>query len=150
LSTLYPAYIGARDVYRCPADMNPDDTPADQWKARLDNKYSEAYDRPGNTGKAGYMDPNYDVTKISYFYEFTHADCSWSWKGTTGTWGEVKKEQLKDFETSLFPIVRGWWHLDTLRKSSVIGDNSVPVMNISYDGNFFLSKPEWELGVWLP
>jgi prepilin-type N-terminal cleavage/methylation domain-containing protein len=150
LSTLYPDYMESKEPYHCPSDLNPGDTAPSAWKARIDNAFSEAYDRPGNTGAPGFMDPNYDVTRISYFYEFTHAQCSWSWDGTTGTWTEVKKAQLKDFDSTLFPVIRDWWHIRNLRKTGTITANSVPVLNYSYEGNFFLSQPEWELGVWNP
>jgi len=150
LSTLYPEYMPSPETYHCPADQNPPETPAEQWKARVDNEFSEAYDRPGNRGAAGFMDPNPQVTRISYFYEFSHAECSWSWNGVTGAWTQVKQEQLQDFDSTLFPAIRGWWHIPDLNKTATITAESVPVLNIAYEGNFFLSKPQWEQGVWTP
>ncbi len=147
LSTLYPDYMPTTDCYHCPSDGNPKDTAAANWVPRHENKFTEAFDRPGSKGAPGFIDPNPAVTRISYFYEMTHAPCDWQWNGVTGTWMEVKKAQLKDFDPTLFPVIRGWWHLqDPPPLGGTYNSNHRPVLNISYEGNFFMSSPEWEDG----
>jgi prepilin-type N-terminal cleavage/methylation domain-containing protein len=159
ISQLYPDYLETDRVYHCPSDKwgapdgnKPGVTSAAEWKARPDGQFSEAYDRPGNTGV--HTNPNNDVKFISYFYEFSDADCSWSWGGVSGTWAEVKDEQMRTgnsgdpYDPSEFPAVRCSWHLN--RKKSVTDPTNQPVLNVAYAGNFCLSMNEWEKGVWSP
>ncbi len=157
ISTLVPDYVGVADVYHCPRDGNPEDTADADWDSRPDRQFGNANDRPGNTGIYG-INPNPDVTKISYFYECSHAKCDWNLPGSglTGTysWGELKEFQLnsgnngKPYETVEFPIVRCSWHLRDRRKVS--SPTNAPVLNIAWAGNFFLSMNEWEQGTWSP
>lgn len=166
LSTLYPEYLPATDVYHCPGDLNDDDTPPAEWISRPDgDQFTEAYDRPGNTGVNGF-DPNPDVTRISYFYECSDAACSWTWPGapsypaTGDSWGEVKQAQLRQRDESdpdsgpyqevEFPVVRCFWHVRNVRdifyeNKGYHQEKSVPVLNISWAGNVFQSAPEWEV-----
>jgi len=156
ISTLYPNYMGDTKVYRCPKDDNGDGTAAAAWKSRPDDKYSIAYDRPGNEGLYGNK-PNEDVGKISYFYEFTEANCDFATEvGETGqiTWNEYKSRNVK-YDTcniegpykgrkyssflSNFPTIRCFWHLKGTDK---------PVLNVSYNGNAFNSMLMWENGTW--
>jgi type II secretory pathway pseudopilin PulG len=161
LSTLYPEYINSVDVYRCPADLNDKNTPASEWLSRPDgDEYTEAYDRPGSTGKYG-NDPNPDVTRISYFYECSEASCSWTWPGapTDPTWAEVKEAQLQQrdrndadsagYNETEFPVVRCFWHIANVKdvffkNQGYHQKKSVPVLNIAWAGNVFKSPPIWE------
>ena len=169
-SRLNPDYIGAKDVYRCPSDGNKTGLAAEAWLQRPDSRYDGAYDRPGNTGV--HANPNASVGRISFFYEFSDARCSaWgvqrpdgTWVGgpsggATDTWGDVKAAQMQTggdsfhaagtgWDPSLFPMVRCGWHLN---KRKPAGDASnAPVLNVGYVGNYFLSKNQWEDGVWTP
>ncbi|MFA4945804.1 MAG: DUF1559 domain-containing protein [Lentisphaeria bacterium] len=144
ISTLFPDYIEAEGSYHCPDDGNPPNTPDNQWNPRLTmpgDPFAEAFDRPGSVGKYG-NNPNPAVHRISYFYECSEATCSWSYNGVTGTWGEVKAEQRKEYDESLFPIIRCSWH----RRPAKDG----PVFNVSWLSNVFESKDKWEDGVWVP
>ncbi len=162
ISTLYPDYVGSEEVYHCPGDLNDGATAPSNWVSRPDgDEYTEAYDRPGNTGVHGF-DPNPDVTRISYFYECSDAACSWTWPGAPAnpSWGEVKMAQLKQrdktdpdygpyLETE-FPVIRCFWHVKNVKQifyndKGYHQEKSVPVLNIAWAGNFFHSSPEWEV-----
>ena len=163
LSRIYPDYIGAVQVYRCPSDGNKKDATERTWLQRPDGDFPEAYDRPGSTGV--HVDPDFslwDVKKghvISYFYEYSDADCEF---GSGQTWAEWKEWQMKTgynkpgkkenvidpWDPSLFPMVRCGWHLN--KKKSVASGDNAPVQNVGYIGNFFLSMNEWEKGTWTP
>ena len=149
------------DVYRCPSDKNdPDTTAAHEWLSRPDGNFAEAYDRPADasgSAKVGLhgMANNPSVTRVGYFYEFTDVICSWGVASMPAgnSWGEVKEAQLREggdsfhadgegYDPTLFPILRCNWHLHP--------NQDAPVLNISYGGNYFLSKKEWERGVWTP
>lgn len=169
LSTLLdPDYIDSDGVFHCPADQYQDGTSPANWLSRPDGQYSEAYDRPGNTGKYG-NDPNPAVNRISYFYETSEAVCDWTWLGAPSyddpgdTWAEVKRAQLEHKATSFdpivysdqgyqateFPVIRCSWHVDdipAIMNAGVMGDNDIPILNIAYAGNVFRSTPHWEDG----
>ena len=140
ISMLYPPQVASTGVYHCPADRLQGGTAANNWLSRPDGDYPEAYDRLGSSGKYG-NDPNPAVTKISFFYECSEADCSWSWPSdasgspmVSGSWGQVKEAQLKvrasGFDASgnptgysnegynpvEFPIVRCFWHIKDLSR----------------------------------
>ena len=151
ISTLYPDSTKTVEVYHCPSDIwvNDPSDPATGWKSRPDGQYSTAYDRSNNTGVHG-INPNPDVTKISYFYECSHAGSpGWSWNGQSADcWMHLKLIQIEDFDPTLFPILRCGWHLRDRQRAS--SPKNAPVLNISWAGNFFLSMNQWEDGVWTP
>ncbi len=165
-SLLFPDYLQTEKVFHCPSDLNDEDTPANEWLARIDEQHDTAYDRPGNTGL--HVDPNPDIGHDSYFYECSDAECGWGldgWDpGRPYTWGELKAVQLRQggddthpvgegYDRSLFPILRCFWHLNRIHEYSpgnLIPNSAHPVLNISFDGNFFYSKGKWEDGVWQP
>lgn len=146
ISTLYPNYMSTDKTYRCPKDGNSSDTAVTAWKARPDGKYDEAYDYPGKLGSYG-NPTNDDVEKISYFYEFTEAPCTFASEvgegNGTQTWNEYKSRNVK-YDTctidgpykdrkyssflSHFPAIRCFWHMK---------DDNKPVLNVSYGGNTF-------------
>ena len=153
LSTMYPDILASSKVYSCRSDDQPDGTAPGAWKERWDNDYSASYDRTGNTGK--HLNPNANVSKISYFYEFSDATCEWSYPSKDGTvsmptgsytWNEVKMAQMKEWDESSFPAIRCFWHV----KTRINGAQAVPVYNVAYAGNFFMSKMTWEEGQWSP
>lgn len=155
ISTLYPEGL-SQEVYHCPSDTwknDPNNTP-ESWLSRPDGQYSSAYDRRvsaavGNTGVHG-INSNPDVTKISYFYETSHAGSpGWSWNGQSADcWMHLKAIQIEDFDPTLFPVVRCGWHLR--KRNNPASTKNAPVLNISWAGNFFLSMNQWEDGVWTP
>jgi len=152
ISTLYPNYVSSTKIYRCREDRNPPDTLPENWISHPLGHFSEAYDRPGS--KSFYdpsgNNPNPAVTKISYFYEFSEAPCSW--KGNTASWNEVKMQSIRSevnpytdspFSKALsfFPVLRCGWHMDNQEQ---------PYLNVSLSGNCFYSSMEWEKAVWKP
>jgi prepilin-type N-terminal cleavage/methylation domain-containing protein len=151
ISTLYPGYLSAAKLYRCSRDSNPGDTAPENWNSWIGTEYSNAYDRPGNIGKYG-TKPNPEITKVSYFYEFSEAVCNWKYGGAK-TWNEAKHEDIRtecnpyfpeikySAALSTFPILRCAFHLDRGGRKTVL--------NISYNGNAFYSFLEWETGSWL-
>jgi prepilin-type N-terminal cleavage/methylation domain-containing protein len=161
ISGLYPGYIKSKDVYRCPVDGNPSNTPPEQWKARVDNDWNETYDRPGNAGKNFFL-PNPDAGPVSYFYEFSDVLCDkWTVPNApeNPTWAEVKIAQLKfgdddhkrAYQQSKFPVVRCFWHIQDIDKySSAIPNEAKKVINVGFDGNTFYSTAMWELETWHP
>lgn len=165
LSRIYPDYIGAVQVYRCPSDGNKKGASADEWLQRPDEQFSDSYDRPETDGVN--VDPDaslWDVKKghvISYFYEYSDAKCAFprgeSPAPPNQTWAEWKEWQMKTgdgketagpWDPSLFPMVRCGWHLN--KKKPVSSGDNAPVQNVGYIGNFFLSKNKWEDGTWTP
>jgi prepilin-type N-terminal cleavage/methylation domain-containing protein len=154
ISTLYPKYNQSLKIYHCPDDRNPSNAAPETWITHPHGSYSEAYDRPSATPKsilgAAGNNPNPDVTKISYFYEFSEAPCTW--KDPTKSWNTVKQNTIRSeinpynavrFSNllSFFPVIRCCWHAER--------ENS-PYLNISYNGNCFYSDIEWEKGYWSP
>jgi hypothetical protein len=184
-SMLYPNYISSKNVYQCPADLNPKSTAPSAWLARIDNQHNTAYDRPGNSGIVanGSREP-IDVGNVSYFYEMSDANCDWTFKSlptdvtpmgrpesglpaladtTYAIWKEIQLNHGGDdknpwgtpYSVSAFPIYRCFWHVKNVKKYSPSVNNwlpnvSEPVINITYAGNYVLSKTFWEDGVWSP
>ena len=123
LSTLYPTYLSAQEIFRCKLDRNRANVTSDaNWDPHPydgknpgdnpDNRnvdFEGAYDREG--GGIADMPRNPAVTKISYFYEFSNAHVPSTWTGETsplysapkaenerlqqGTWADFKETQLK-------------------------------------------------------
>jgi prepilin-type N-terminal cleavage/methylation domain-containing protein len=133
LSTLYPDYIssggkGMDDVFYCKSDLNEDaEHGIPEWSPRKDQKFTEAYDRQGSVpaGTGGYNIPrNPDVERISYFYECSHADCSWN--SSYPSWSAFKRWQLKEephdgitgWDPTTFPVVRCFWHVQKIKGRS--------------------------------
>ncbi len=166
ISHLYPQYLSTSHVLRCPGDLNPAGTPATAWKARIDDDHSETYDREGNVGLN--VNPNLVAGNVSYFYEFTDAECDWNLDGSglsgSYTWAQLKNIQLKQggdgthpvgegYDPTMFPVIRCFWHLrhvDKYSPSNHIPNREAPVLNVGFAGNFFLSRGKWEDGVWSP
>jgi prepilin-type N-terminal cleavage/methylation domain-containing protein len=163
MSLLYPDQIKTTQIYQCPSDANGPDTPANAWLARMDNDHCTTYDRIGNTGLN--VNPNTAVGHVSYFYEFTDSKCAWNLTGSglTGdyTWAQLKNYQLKNgddthpgaYDPTLFPVLRCFWHIKHLKDyspSKFIPNSEGPVLNVSFAGNYFLSRGKWEDGVWEP
>lgn len=167
VSHLYPNYLNSANVLRCPGDANEPDTPATLWRARIDNYYRCAYDREGNPTGLN-VNPNTDAGNVSYFYEFSDGKCPWNLpdSGLSGdyTWSQLKNFQMLSYDKTLFPVIRCFWHLRHLRDyyqaeepadifanpARGIPGEAVPVLNVGYAGNFFLSRAYWEDGVWSP
>jgi len=171
ISQLYPSYISTTKVYHCPLDGNAKNTTAENWSSRpdedrIDAEIIKGFDRKGNTGV--HMNPNDEVPKISYFYELN--DAEFTYVDDFDTWYQFKKWQIKEgngdglkngwlpsegtsydpkpFDNTIFPVVRCFWHY--MGKKEDLGSMSKPVFNISYTGNFFMSRWQWELGQWTP
>ena len=176
-SLLFPDYVSSNKVYQCPSDLNPPATAANAWLERIDGQHSTAYDRPGNSGIAinGYREPK-DVGNVSYFYEMSDSSCSFDFTGVTRaaaglpastsdtTWAVWKEIQLnhggddtnawgKPYSVSAFPIYRCFWHMKHVKDYAApktIPNEAEPVINITYAGNYVLTRGKWELGVWSP
>jgi hypothetical protein len=170
LSTLFSGYISSGNnhdtshVFHCKSDENErKGNGVAAWCPRKDEAYQEAYDRSGSTpaGVGGYDVPrNPQVERISYFYECSHARCSFtnSYMGeTVSSWSEFKKIQLKQgdggkpYDPTIFPVVRCFWHLQKISTRAWGGGtfaNTVkPVLNITYAGNRCYSTAYWESGI---
>lgn len=166
LSTLYTDYIssGGTDtdhVFHCKSDLNMERDPEpafNEWSPRKDMRFDEAYDRrdndPANTD--GYnIARNPDVERVSYFYECTHAPCSWN--SSYPSWSAYKRWQLKEephdgmtgWDPTTFPVVRCFWHVDKIKGRSwgtAFSNTTKPVLNIAYGGNRTYSTAHWEDG----
>jgi len=166
ISLLYPDYIKATKSFQCPSDGNDRETPANAWLARIDEQHSTAYDREGNVGLN--VNPNTEVGNVSYFYEFSDAECTWNLTGSglssPYTWAQLKNIQLlqgddgthalgEGYDPTLFPVIRCFWHVKRIKEYSPgkpIPNSAAPVLNVGFAGNFFMSKGKWEDGVWEP
>lgn len=193
-SLLFPNYVSSNKVYQCPSDLNPSETVPSAWKARIDNVFHEAYDRPNtnltSTENVGlYGSRHYDAAEnISYLYEMSEKQTDiefWATpddkkndnpmsqaqrisdgipKKAETTWAIYKEIQLNrggdgnlplgtSYSVSVFPIYRCYWHVRNIKKyseSNTLNDIDPPVINITYSGNYVLSKLTWELGIWSP
>lgn len=136
---VYQKYITGEKLLRCSKDPNTKAPTA--WETHPLGHFTEAYDRPGNEYSNNGFDGNKPVEKISYFYEFTAAPCSWG--DATKSWNQTKMEHVRERKYSLefFPVSRCFWHLSEKKEDG-------PVFNVSYSGNIFQSKMEWEKGTW--
>ena len=179
ISDLHKQYVSAAKTYECKMDKNDKNATGDQWKLNVTGSdsrpFNEAYDFPVEPAADRNIptdDPRRKL-KISYFYEFTNAKCSWSVAGAAAnaTWWEIKEFQMKNMspadmsndvdgsqkelfakdETpfakrlSTFPVLRCFWHMKGLSPEK---DNT-PVFNLSYNGNVFYSgPPAWEVNSW--
>jgi len=162
LSVLYSGYISSgrtdtNDVFYCKSDQNgAAKHNAASWSPRKDNKYTEAYDRVNSTplGSNGYdIVRNPQVECISYFYEFSHAPCSFTVGDTTDSWSSFKKEQMKTgnggqpYDPVVFPVARCLWHIQKAGGwGDTIGDTAKPILNIAYAGNRCYTMARWEDG----
>jgi prepilin-type N-terminal cleavage/methylation domain-containing protein len=168
LSVLYPSYcssgssVDTNHVFSCKSDQNEQvagrmNSPKD-WSPRKDGAFPEAYDRQGSTpaGVNGYdIVRNPQVERISYFYEFSHATCSF--QTDYDSWSAFKKWQLqndpdgKPYDPTIFPVVRCFWHItkpgEWRNGSPRFEPSCKPVMNITYAGNRCYTTAYWEEGV---
>ena len=165
-SLLFSQYVSSSGVFQCPSDGNPSDTLPSQWLSRIDAQHDHTYDRIGSVGLN--VNPRTDIGYDSYFYEFSDAQCPWNLTGSglsgAYTWAQLKRIQLaqggddtnplgKGYDPTLFPVLRCFWHLQHLKNNSharLIPNDAVPVFNIGFAGNFFMSQGKWENGVWSP
>ncbi|MBR0457823.1 MAG: type II secretion system protein [Victivallales bacterium] len=161
-STLYPDYIDSKKVYNCPKDMNyQKKNNASNWTSMPHTtQFNASLDRKGNKGVN--KDPNEDVEKISYFYEFNDSRVSWTLNGfnktADSTWCDLKEYQIEagpsvdlsknePYDPTAFPVYRCFWHQKKPWKAK---PSDKPCLNIAYAGNFFFSENEWERGTWSP
>ena len=129
LSSLNPLLISDPKLFVCPMDPDPDNS---KWG-------------PPNTK---------DVSHVSYIYEFCAGFWPESWGGdsvaddggnsetvkpdSTGTWQSVKRNVLavRHDWINKIPMIRCFWHADIQRMDVI--------MNISTQGNVYLSKSKWQ------
>lgn len=168
LSTMFPDYINSKKVYLCPNNSKGTTDPH-PWDGDLANM---CYDRE-NTASV-HEKPNVTSDKTSktsiyrcdYLYQMSDGNAksqasSWFGYETTSdevTMAECKEYQLengdptndkKPYDPTVFPVASCFFHLKK-NKNGKIGNDSVPLLNISYAGNLFLSKMHWEEGQWTP
>ncbi len=161
LSTLYPSYVTAPDLYMCMSDPSggTEGSKEDDWPDQ--DQYTETDDNTGNNG----------ISACSYMYEFSGAECSWGWAAYLGTtlaiidrngdgkasWGEVKQHQLtygdetngkKPYTATSFPMIRDFYH-HTENSFKVDNDGVIQRMgltiNVAHAGNIFRAPIMWEL-----
>jgi len=161
ISHLYPDYINSTKVYQCPMDK---DSSSDSDPHPFDgNDAARLYEVEGNTGV--HADPNVgngskEVPHVSYLYQMCNGSSVGAPEGWFGisaadypTLADCKEYQLqygndgKAYDPTIFPIVSCFFHV---KKKGTNVREYAPVLQISYSGNFFMSKVEWELGQWTP
>ncbi len=167
LSTLYRGYMPEEKAYLCPnhegdvADPHPYDSGAVDF----------CYDKEGTTGV--HANPNVgtgdgQVKRVDYLYQMNDADATSkkAWFVKSGheanfddcvTMCDFKEAQLKygdgyndRYDASIFPVISCFHHAKYRDGSTGDVENYAPVLQISYAGNFFLSRVRWEKGVWTP
>ncbi len=149
-SNLYPEYIETKKIFHCPMDYH------DYRQPHYDRQFQASFDLPENHGLT--MNPT-DVGGMSYFYELSDASCNYSLPGKVVkdkngnpknpySWCEMKEVQIEDYDPTLFPVLRCFFH--HVGKRGALGQESRPCLNISYAGNYFMSKFYWEDGAWTP
>ncbi len=151
-------------LFVCP--MDPDQK-NDKWGVRSANRHAQSPDfesvKCTFDGFApyhkGWGAPNTkDVEHVSYIYEFCAGFWPDAWGGdsvaddggnsatvkpdNTGTWQSVKRNVLavRHDWINKIPMIRCFWHADIQRMDVI--------MNISTQGNIYLSKSKWQEGTW--
>jgi prepilin-type N-terminal cleavage/methylation domain-containing protein len=133
LSNLFPDYIPLerKNILVCPSDTSRGADGSKPSAGRTDNhpvskyQYAETDDTEYNTDPAN-SSRNHAITRCSYMYEFTAAECTWKewWKAlgiaeTNWSWAQVNMYQLRHgdsangftpYDTTLFPMVRCYNH----------------------------------------
>ena len=168
LSHLFPDYVDTRKMYDCPMDRKRDGDPHPYDGDK--DKAAAFYDTPGR--KSVHEMPNFaDNSKkslnktsrggISYLYQMCNGDSSsvpstW-FPGTNPTdhptLCDCKEYQLENgnnggpYDPTIFPIITCFWHV---KKKGSDENNYAPALQVSYAGNFFMSRVRWELGQWTP
>jgi competence protein ComGC len=80
---------------------------------------------------------------------------------TWAMWKEIQLNRGGDghhalgtpYSVSAFPVVRCFWHIKDVKKfseSNPLVDANDPIINVTYAGNYVLSKLTWENGIWNP
>lgn len=164
LSSLAPIKISEPKIFVCPEDPDPDNN---RWGVRSANRHFDSPDfesvKCTFDGFApyhkGWGPPNTDdVRHVSYIYEFCAGFWPDAWGGdsiaddggnsrtvmpdSTKTWQSVKRRVLAsrlDWIDKV-PMIRCFWHADIQRMD--------PIMNISSQGNVYMSKSKWQEGTW--
>ena len=164
LSSLNPLLISDPKLFVCPMDPDPDNS---KWGVRSANRHKNSPDFNSVIctfdGFApyhkGWGPPNTkDVSHVSYIYEFCAGFWPESWGGdsvaddggnsetvkpdSTGTWQSVKRNVLavRHDWINKIPMIRCFWHADIQRMDVI--------MNISTQGNVYLSKSKWQEATW--
>ena len=177
LSTLYPDYINAQKVYQCPnnvkgsLDPHPYDdnnTTKDQAKMCYDKADTEyiKYNDKDTSGKPNIGDnKKTQVKRCDYLYQMSNGNASsvasgWFGYNSDGkkvSMCECKEWQLENgdpyndgnpYDPTLFPVISCFFHVKKHQGKSV--EDATPLLNISYAGNFFMSRVRWEKGMWTP
>lgn len=170
LSTLHPGYMPDQKAYICPnyGVNNKDDGVSDPHP--FDGGQCDfCYDREGTVGV--HANPNVgtgegQVKRVDYLYQMNDADATSkkAWFVTSAkendfkdckTMCDFKEKQLKhgdgyneSYEITIFPVLSCFQHAKQRDGKEI--EMYAPVLQISYAGNFFLSRVRWERGVWTP
>lgn len=175
LSTLFPDYINSRKVYHCPSipekyRKNCDPHPWDSDNASMCyDKHGTASLHEGPNVSSSQSNPGKtEVDRVDYLYQMSDGNASSiasSWFGVSDPDGkgvtmcECKEYQLengdsyngnKPYDPTVFPVMSCFFHLKKAKGAGTVNNDSTPLMNISYTGNFFMSKMHWEEGQWTP
>lgn len=172
ISQLFPDYINSRKVYHCPSSKknikDPHPYDGDGAKFCYDDGNNEGYHKEDPSAIPNIGDGKKNVDYVNYLYQMNDADAT----GIIGTWfqdggktyyndcktmADCKEVQLeygdkvndyKAYDPTIFPILSCFFHV----KVAKVGkhEESAPVLQISYSGNFFMSRVQWELGQWTP
>lgn len=161
LSTLYPEYIDAKEMYLCSSDYShgadgsrPNDMPGSV------DQFPETDDLPSNSDPAA-TNRNPNITVCSYMYEFCAAECSWAGDLSSHLvgqpWYAVKTYQMAHgdgfhaggYNATFFPLIRCFNHWQEGSSEIVDGATSADqdwlTLNVSYLGNVFRAPMQWEL-----
>lgn len=153
-----PGYLGKREILVCPVDSSygneggKPDNAADQY-AELDEGSSYMYEF--NMGANCTWDYVSRLTLPGSPTVDSFIDLDGN-KGSPSKWGEVKVAQMRygdvtintspdetrwhGYSVTRFPLLRCFWH------TADEPDTDKPrVMNLAYQGNFFLSGSDWEM-----
>ena len=180
LSTLYPEYINAQKVYQCPNNVKAswDPHPYDGNDAIMCYDRGKTKNSPSGVDYTSsvHQKPNIgddkkkEVERCDYLYQMSDgnasskADAWFPKQGENNSWGsevtmcECKEYQLEygdkwtkpnyvPYDPTMFPVISCFFHV---KKTGDSYKKYAPLLNISYAGNFFLSRVQWEEGVWTP
>jgi prepilin-type N-terminal cleavage/methylation domain-containing protein len=148
LSNLFPRQYQSSRGYLCPSDWTggkdggvPDKVKGTSTSFMPAQQYSETDDTEFNMTATAQRYRNKNITRCSYLYEFSIADCSWA---PGMTWLEKKQEQMKEGAFGHVPIVRCFWHGKQQSDGSGF-QTGARILNIGVgDRGVFFSRPKWE------
>jgi prepilin-type N-terminal cleavage/methylation domain-containing protein len=166
LSRLFPSHCDNSELFICPTDWSdgadggvPNTVKGTQtsFMPAAADQFPETDDTENNnlSNSGGFPTSswppmpyqyfrNQAITRCSYLYEFSMADCSFGDAQPGDTWCDYKQRQMKEGAFGHVPIVRCFWHAQQ-QKNGQAYVAGAHILNVGVgDRGIFFSRPKWE------